>query len=339
MKPRIYLVMIVKNEAHCIKRCLDSCLPILDGYFIHDTGSTDSTIDIVRECLWAIPGVVAQEPWINFAHNRNRVYEDALRMFGPDAYFLSMDADDELMDEGFDAERDLGYGLYSIGRGGDVMRNYPELLAYGGCGRWQGVIHESFASGIPAKKLKTLWIRVHHEGNRALDPDKFKKDAETLKEALETETDQAEARRLRFQLAQVYEDDRDYERALRAYGQFLREFPNILQELEWNALCRLGTLMEITDKPRKDVISIYHQAITSRPNRVEPYVLLARYFLKIGMPQAACEIAEIACKITEPPEGDTLCILESFYTRENKAVLKDALAALSEGMGHEHEHL
>jgi glycosyltransferase involved in cell wall biosynthesis len=47
----IALCMIVKNEAHVIRRCLDSVLPLVDYLLIVDTGSTDDTQTLVREFL------------------------------------------------------------------------------------------------------------------------------------------------------------------------------------------------------------------------------------------------------------------------------------------------
>ena len=42
-KTRICLNMIVKNEAHVIRRCLDSVRPHITHWVIVDTGSTDRT--------------------------------------------------------------------------------------------------------------------------------------------------------------------------------------------------------------------------------------------------------------------------------------------------------
>ena len=43
--------MIVKNEAHVIKRCLGSVKPWIDHWTIVDTGSNDGTQSLVREVL------------------------------------------------------------------------------------------------------------------------------------------------------------------------------------------------------------------------------------------------------------------------------------------------
>jgi len=45
--PTISGAIIVKDEERCIKRCLDSMLPIFDEIVVVDTGSTDKTLDIL----------------------------------------------------------------------------------------------------------------------------------------------------------------------------------------------------------------------------------------------------------------------------------------------------
>ena len=49
----VSLCMIVKNEAHCLARCLFHTKPMVDEMIIVDTGSTDQTVDIAK-CFGAI---------------------------------------------------------------------------------------------------------------------------------------------------------------------------------------------------------------------------------------------------------------------------------------------
>ncbi|MCJ2050481.1 glycosyltransferase, partial [Methylobacterium sp. J-070] len=50
--------MIVKNEAHVIRRCLESVRPIIDHWVIVDTGSTDGTEEVIRAALADVPGTL-----------------------------------------------------------------------------------------------------------------------------------------------------------------------------------------------------------------------------------------------------------------------------------------
>src|SRR5512144_2185854 len=93
MRPTICLNMIVKNEAPVIRRCLDSVRRFIDCWVIVDTGSTDGTQDIIRECFADIPGELHERPWRDFAHNRT----EALALARPHGdYVLIIDADDAL---------------------------------------------------------------------------------------------------------------------------------------------------------------------------------------------------------------------------------------------------
>src|SRR5450631_2439504 len=91
----ICLSMIVKNEAHVIRRCLRSVKPFIDYYSISDTGSTDNTMDIIREELAGIPGVLTSDPWEGFGPNRN-----IARSRAKGDHILSIDADEVLEHHG-----------------------------------------------------------------------------------------------------------------------------------------------------------------------------------------------------------------------------------------------
>ena len=64
--------MIVKNEAHVIRRCLDSVRPLIDRWVIVDTGSTDGTQALIRELMADVPGELHERPWVDFSTNRNQ---------------------------------------------------------------------------------------------------------------------------------------------------------------------------------------------------------------------------------------------------------------------------
>jgi glycosyltransferase involved in cell wall biosynthesis/ADP-heptose:LPS heptosyltransferase len=105
MKPTIALGMLVKNEEKDLPRLLASVRGAVDRLCIIDTGSTDDTMLVAREC--GIPGVVkrytgasrkdATGDWKleDFSKARNMYLDEALRS-GCD-WVITLDADDELM--------------------------------------------------------------------------------------------------------------------------------------------------------------------------------------------------------------------------------------------------
>lgn len=64
--------MIVRNEARCITRCLESVRPYVDRMVVLDTGSTDETMVLARKA----GALVFEKPWTgSFAEARNRSLE------------------------------------------------------------------------------------------------------------------------------------------------------------------------------------------------------------------------------------------------------------------------
>ncbi len=82
------VVMIVKNEAHCIAECLESVRAIADEIVVGDTGSDDDTIAIAR----GYGARVLNVEWRNdFAYARNCVLNEA-----KGDWLLTLDADEVL---------------------------------------------------------------------------------------------------------------------------------------------------------------------------------------------------------------------------------------------------
>lgn len=100
-KETICLNMIVKNESHVIRRCLDSVKNLIDYWVIVDTGSTDGTQEIIRDHLKEVPGQLFERPWKDFGYNRTEALELAKDQGD---YLLFMDADDWLE---FDSDFEL----------------------------------------------------------------------------------------------------------------------------------------------------------------------------------------------------------------------------------------
>lgn len=78
--------MIVKNEEKNIERAIRSALPVADEIIVVDTGSTDNTVQIVRDLI----GRVYFSPWMDdFAHARNKSIS-----FASKDLIMWLDADD-----------------------------------------------------------------------------------------------------------------------------------------------------------------------------------------------------------------------------------------------------
>ena len=160
----IALVMIVRDEARCIERCLASARPWVDEMLVLDTGSADNTAEIARRC----GARVARFDWIDdFAAARN-----AALALTDAAWCLVLDAD-EWIDTGGEALAALraeaaGFiGQINVnsgfddGRGGTgqapswIARVLPRGV------RYAGRVHEQPQSALPRRRLA---VAIGHDG-------------------------------------------------------------------------------------------------------------------------------------------------------------------------------
>ena len=80
-KELLELVMIVKNSGEDIIQMLNSAKKYIDHWTILDTGSTDNTMDNIRNTLKDIPGnlydatKLYDEPFVDFSTSRNRALD------------------------------------------------------------------------------------------------------------------------------------------------------------------------------------------------------------------------------------------------------------------------
>jgi len=100
---KICLVMIAKNESHIVTNASLPCLTgFIDAWVIDDTGSTDNTIDLIKEFFneAKIKGEMHETPWRGFNYNRTvnlRHAEEYIRNNRKSHeiwYMFTMDADD-----------------------------------------------------------------------------------------------------------------------------------------------------------------------------------------------------------------------------------------------------
>ena len=91
IKKTICLNMIVKNESRVIRRCFDLVKRIIDFWIIVDTGSTDGSQEIIAEFVREVPGALYEQPFVDFATNRNNALDLAQTRAD---YVLLLDADE-----------------------------------------------------------------------------------------------------------------------------------------------------------------------------------------------------------------------------------------------------
>jgi glycosyltransferase involved in cell wall biosynthesis/predicted O-methyltransferase YrrM len=305
----IGLCMIVKNESKVILRCLESARAIVDYVLIEDTGSTDGTQTIIREWLdrTGIPGEVYDEPWRDFAYNRSHVLA-RLREKESIDYALILDADDHIVyGPGFDAaafKREMSADVYDVELRNEVTFRRCLICSNRRAFRYRGVLHEFLerpADAATSGVVKEFYVASTREGSRGQDPEKYRKDAEILKKALETEEDPLLRSRYAFYLAQSYQNAGEKEQALEAYLK-RAELGHWSEEVFLSLYCA-GHLQQALDRPIEESIASYLRAADAAPSRAESYHAASRLCRENKRFTDAYEYARRGVAIPLPADG------------------------------------
>src|ERR1700733_7747844 len=164
---KIVAAMIVRNEERVIERCLTSLVGGADLVCICDTGSTDGTVEDIRNCKNRPPVEVYDCDWVDFATNRNISIEYA-KDLGAD-WILLLDADNTAcgeLDRSFPQEMDA----FKIQiRSGDLRYTNELLLNAKSDWEYTGVVHEHLTlpdakRGVRYGFLTKFWLEDFADG-------------------------------------------------------------------------------------------------------------------------------------------------------------------------------
>ncbi len=310
-EPLICLNMIVKNEAHVIRRCLDSMQAVIDTWLIVDTGSTDGTQQVIRQYFHAIgkPGELVQRAWQDFGTNRM----EALELARPKArYTLFIDAD-----EIFEMPPDMpmpeltadGYQFLFRHNGSDHTYWRTQLVRNDKPWIWEGVLHEVLTCGVAhlLEKLVGPTFRSMFDSNRnqVAPSEKYAKDALILEDALEKDPNNA---RYVFYLGQSWRDANQLEKALEAYRR--RSTMQAWEEEGWYAQFQVARMLENLGR-RAEAIEAYLKSFERRAQRAEPLCDLARMHRELNAFHLAHLFSSRARDLKRP--DDILFVDESVY--------------------------
>lgn len=294
----ICLSMIVKNEAHCIEKCLESVKPFIDYWVICDTGSTDNTEEIIKKCLADIPGEIHHHEWEDFSSNRNKALELAKNKAD---YIFIIDADDQLVatENPFQNLKALTYKI--LFNHGPIQYYRIQLIHHSVDCKYIGVLHEYLhvSCQVNDQILPNCYIFYGATGSRSKNPDKYLHDAEVFEKALEKEPDNS---RYVFYCAQSYRDANRLAKALSFYTK--RSQMGGWHEEIYVSLLEAAKLTEnIYPFNYAAVESAYLKAFNFYPKRVESLYYLARYCRIRNFYEEAYFFARVGSGIQKPTDG------------------------------------
>jgi tetratricopeptide (TPR) repeat protein len=169
-KPRLSVCLIVKNEERFIGQCLASVKPVASQIVVVDTGSTDRTVEIAKECGAEVHHFAWND---NFSDARNAAHEHARG-----DWVLILDADEEMpleshlkLAQDMAAENILGYRIpiCNLHEAPDSVTYVPRLFRNAPAFFFVGRVHEQIYASVTARtaewgmeaKMGTATI-IHH---------------------------------------------------------------------------------------------------------------------------------------------------------------------------------
>ena len=282
-KITLCLNMIVKNESKIITRMLESVLPIIDYYCICDTGSTDDTIEIIENFFikHKISGKIIQEPFKDFAYNRNYSLHACSNLTD---YVLVMDADMVLKIENFDKQMLSSADSFHILQGtDDFYYQNMRIVKNTGLYSYVGVTHE-YINTPPNNNNKNILkhqLFIQDYGDGGSKSDKFERDIKLLVNGI---IDEPKNERYHFYLANTYHDSGDYTNAIETYKKRI-QFGGWDQEV-WYSYYRIALCYKNL-KNIPEHISALLNAYNFLPDRLEALHEIISHYRHSGQSKIA----------------------------------------------------
>ena len=283
------LLMIVRNEENIIERAFESLKNLFDSYIICDTGSTDNTINVIKNWmnLNNKKGEIINKEWVNFGFNKSYLWEYFWNNNKESKYLVFLDADevfitdrsnltsyltvenvDRLYKE-LNEEADKSIFYLDTLHGNLIYKRW-QICRNNQLYVWKQPVHEYLEASINGNHKKIDWIYnlARKEGNSAKNPKRYETDVQMYLEFL---IDNPKDPRATFYLAQSYESVRK-EKAIEWYIKRL-ELEGYIHE-KYIACLRLGRLMDKLE----DKVKYWILGTTICNERLECYYELMMHF-------------------------------------------------------------
>lgn len=299
-------ILMIKNEANIIRRCIENMVKFVDAVYISDTGSTDHTIDIVNQIVsnLDIPGEIASEPWKNFGQNRTRSFEGAVafcEQIGWNVhctYGLLLDADMvlEVLDPSIKST--LVHKGYTVLQGERDKFEYANvrLINLGYLWKCVGVTHEYWAGEI-AGAIDRDALFIGDIGDGGSKGDKFTRDMQLLEQGLEAEPTNT---RYMFYLANTYRDLGKSAQAIDMYKKRIAQ-GGWVDEC-WYCMYRMSCIYhDLNDLTEMEYWA--NKAYEYHPSRAENIYLLTKVFRERSLHHKAWHYMKMGMSIPMPNDG------------------------------------
>jgi len=302
MSIKIILTQIMKNETKVIERMLNTTLGFIDGIAMVDTGSTDNSIQLVRDWgeIHGVETYIISRPFDNYENSRNAAIDLANKNFlskndNHDYFGFWLDADEELCIDGDFDKTKITKDLYQLTtKMGNMVYTRNELYRLSKPFRFYGILHEYLVCSdttISTGLLNGISVNVNSDGaswTNGSIADKYKKHAALLEDHLDNNSRDP---RWVFYTGQSYfdsaslvnnrvENDERLTRAIKYYKERVGIKSGYVEERFYSQF-RIGLCMSKLERPWKDTMEEYLKAYSLDSNRAEPLKEIIEYYVSV----------------------------------------------------------
>ena len=307
-KPLLCLNLIVKDEEKVIVECIESIARYIDTYVILDTGSTDNTVQVIRDTFakFGIEGQIHFQPAVSrldfdFGKARTRALElcrdvsdwvwviDADNLIVGDFSIREKLLENEINIINEEKRVDAYYLPHKWRRESSkvafwreqIFRNVPELGW-----KYTGFIHEYLGAHPENENIKVKRVKLEESsgfvldrrlGSRNLDPFKSGMDALCLEKSLLQ--DPTNARNVYYAANSWYEAG-NYEFALIRYKQRIK-MKDFWEEI-YDSKYKIALCMKYLGKSDDRIINALLDVYNYHSSRAEPLYQLALLYENQG---------------------------------------------------------
>lgn len=297
---KLVLTQIMKNEAHVITRMLDSIKTIVDIVCLVDTGSTDNTIEVVKN--WGIQNNIEthvfERAFDNFENSRNysiQVARGVTKDRGNDYWGFWLDADETIEILPTFNKAGINKDLYMFNTYINVMKyTRNECYKLDKPFRFYGPVHEFIVcddKNITSGLMDGINVRVQMDGGswKGNIPEKYKSHAFVLEKYID---DNRQDPRWIFYTAQSYHDsaclpdnreenEERLRRSMKYYKERISRNDGYPEETFYSQY-RVGTIMRALEEPWILTLNEFLKAYSMDPLRAEPIKAIIDYYLAVG---------------------------------------------------------
>lgn len=296
------LTMIVKNGASAIKETLIAIRDHIDYYTILDTGSTDNTIQIIKEVMGDRPGVIYEEPFVGFDVSRNR----CLELHGTKTKWITMLDDTYILSDIPNLKKQFtNSGNYDSFALNIVTKNSYEESIYSSIRVWRtdmGIKYKYRIHEIPVcKKTKLLDSKICYITDNV--DTKMRLRSERRREydikmlMLHYKEDPKDERILSY-LGKYFMNENEYEKSMFYFQKVLE---NVKDTTAYeSALFSAKVCIEYKNSKLEEILKYLFMALKINPNRAETYYYAAIAYFNNGDIRKAIDMINKAIDIPFP---------------------------------------